>query len=265
MEKKIVQVSFDTAPIGGTAKGDKVWGDLLKRIHEWRNYMSAVHAPQSATEQVTTEGQYLVKYFADLTLGDLDWMVELYFLRKLPMDYPSYAVTFTCDFMAKVIDAYRRFKGARCQRLLEEVEKRQQYQASTAAQNLDAMQFMLHRVKQQIDDGSIWVHMVRDVYEYLKRTGQLPLLIADQEERGKEFVIRKMWLYKKTPPGTGQPADLRAILTTPAFTANEISYMQEHFCQEYVVSEFFKTHSLETVFAAMGLDQFQSENTAENE
>lgn len=223
--------------------------------------MSTVMAPAStAGEQMKTEGEYLVKYFPDITLGDIDWMMELYIHRKLPMEYPPYNVHFTCDFMSKVIDAYRRLKYGKGQRLIEEVEKRQHNQGATPELNLEAMKFMVTEVKRQIDGASMWIHMLGDVYRYLDRTRQLPILSAEEESKLIGFVMEKLGRYRKTAVNNGHPSDLRTVLITPPFAAKDIERAQEQFRQEYILSAFFIVHGLEKVLTSMRVEQFLPEN-----
>jgi hypothetical protein len=135
-ERRIVQVTFDSPQLAQAVEEKEIRKELIDRIGYWRKCMSTSANAFLDGKQITFEIDFLCKFFKDITLKELDWMVELYIQRLLPMEYPVY-VSFNPDYLARVIHAFRLYKAEKSRRLEDAVVRKTAERKSTLLEKME--------------------------------------------------------------------------------------------------------------------------------
>lgn len=255
LEEKIIEVTF-TSPMLGFASdhpealpGQKqLRKDLVQWIAQWRQLMATRSNLAVTAEQMGQEVDFLVKYFPKMTLGDLQWMQDQYVLRQLPVDYPD-IVVFNADFLSRVIHGYQVFKRQRGARLAREVQKRRQLRRTgTPRQNAEGMRYMIAEVERQIREEAPMVFMLRDVYQYLRRTAQMGTG-AENSEEAIAYAKRRFAALAHQAVNRRDAVSMKDLLQGAQLTGKEAAKLHEVLAIEWVVRHFFLTHPVQEVIS----------------
>lgn len=214
----------------------------------WNSYGNTYSNSVVTSQQLIEQGEFMKRYYPTHTLAELEWAIELYVYRHLPMTY-SNSVTIMPATIATIMRAYQDFKGTHKMRLDREVAFRSMDKSGTPEENADGMRFMISRVYEQLQQNAHVVVLLQDVYNYLRRTEQLGNY-ADQDDYAKEYAARKYVGMQKTGDKDFVDAvPLKELLRSPNFTKSTQENMHQIFIIEYVVREHFKKNTLDQVLA----------------
>lgn len=197
MERQIVDVSFESPPIGGAKPGDKIFGDLVDLLKRWRLYLATRENLSVDPEQFRLEAELVIRLYPSITLADIEWMMDLYHRGVLPMNYPPNWVTFNADFLCRVANAYKLYKDQKSAELIQRVDPARLYQNERAVLIAEQMQVMIKEVARQIEAGVLIVKRLKEVYDYCQRMGLLDTT-TENSPAALEFAKAKIEVLQKS-------------------------------------------------------------------
>ncbi len=248
IEKRIILVNFNSINIGQAVQNKEQKDQLLAKLGYWRKCLGTSGNLSVNSEQLKFEKDFLKDYFPEVTLADMDWMIQLYIQRLLPMEYPIY-VNFHPNFMASVIHAYRLYKAEKSRRLENAVQRQMKDRKSTPAESMNAIKWMMEELLNDLQNEASRPRFVKDVYKYLRRSGQMDTGI-EQAEEAKRFALDRLGRLSKAGSSSakGQPLPIKELLQPAKIDDNQD---MEFFVQLFAIIEFFKKNNAAAVAATI--------------
>lgn len=264
IEEKLIAVTFDSPMVGYASKEEcaadvqkQLWSDLLDWIRKCRQLFANRANLSAPVEQLEDEVAFLIQYFATLTLADLQWLRELYILRRLPMDYPD-IVVFNADFLSRIITCYQRYKREKGARLSKEVLRRRQLRATgTPELRAEAMRYMLAEVHRQLKEERAIVFMLSDVYGYLLRIGRIAAAVPNNKA-AKAYAQERTKRLSKLALKSRDTVSMKDLLEgRPDLSAQHQARLADTIAMEWIVKDFFSRNPLEQVLKKVTPEQFK--------